>query len=294
MGNLEEKYVNLFTDYGFKKLFGEEPNKDLLLDFLNELLREEQGTITELSYLKNEQLGTSELNRKAIFDLYCTNERGEKFIVELQKTKQKFFKDRTLYYATFPIQEQAKKGSAWEFQLEKIYTIAILDFEFDEDKDYPDKFRYDVKLTELETNEVFSDKLNFIYLEMPKFNKSIEELTTRFDKWLYVIKNLHRLDSVPDTLREGVFEKLFETAEIAKFTREQMISYEDSLKHYRDLKNSLDTAHDEGFEKGIEKGIEKGKFEEKIEIAKKLLASDVPNAIITYLQENRNRTRHIF
>ena len=102
MTEFREKYINPFTDYGFKRLFGEESNKDLLLDFLNELLKEEQGQITELTYLKNENLSTTESTRKAIFDLYCTNERGEKFIVELQKTKQKFFKDRTVYYSTFP------------------------------------------------------------------------------------------------------------------------------------------------------------------------------------------------
>ena len=119
---------------------GEEPNKGLLLDFLNELLKEEQGRITELTYLKSENLGRTELNRKAVFDLYCTNEKGEKFIVEIQKTKQKFFKDRTVYYSTFPIQEQAKKGSEWNFKLEKVYTIAILDFVFDEDKTNPINF----------------------------------------------------------------------------------------------------------------------------------------------------------
>ena len=113
MLDFREKYINPFTNYGFKRLFGEEPNKYLLLDFLNELLKEEQGKTTELQYLKNENLATTELNRKAVFDLYCTNERGEKFIVELQKTKQKFFKDRTLYYSTFPIREQAIVGSDW-------------------------------------------------------------------------------------------------------------------------------------------------------------------------------------
>ncbi len=253
MTEFKEKYINPFTDYGFKRLFGEEPNKNLLLDFLNELLRKEQGTITELTYLKNENLGTTELNRKAIFDLYCTNEKGERFIVELQKTKQKFFKDRTIYYSTFPIQEQAKKGSLWNFQLEKVYTIAILDFEFDEDKKYPDKFRYDVKLKELEINKVFSDKLNFIYLEMPKFNKGVEELETRFDKWLYVIKNLHKLDRIPENLKESIFLQLFETAEISKFSQKEYQDYEDSLKYYRDLKNSLDSAKEEGKE---EKSIE--------------------------------------
>ena len=156
MTAFQEKYINPFTDYGFKRLFGEEPNKGLLLDFLNELLKEEQGKITELQYLKNENFSNTELNRKAVFDLYCTNEKGEKFIVEIQKTKQKFFKDRTLYYSTFPIQEQAEKGSAWNFKLQKVYAIAILDFVFDENKKQSDKFRYDVKLTEQETKIVFT------------------------------------------------------------------------------------------------------------------------------------------
>lgn len=257
MTEFREKYINPFTDYGFKRLFGEEPNKDLLLDFLNELLHEEQGKITELTFLKNENLSTTELNRKAIFDLYCTNEHGEKFIVELQKTKQKFFKDRTVYYSTFPIRDQALTGSDWDFELKKVYTIAILDFVFDEDKNEPDKFRYDVKLSDIKTKKVFYNKLTFIYLEMPKFNKSIDELESKFEKWLFILRNLHKLDRIPEKLKEDIFLKLFETAEIAKFSREEYQNYEDSLKYYRDLKNSLDTAREEGFEKGIEKGIEK-------------------------------------
>lgn len=245
MTEFTERYINPFTDFGFKRLFGEEPNKDLLLDFLNELLKEELGVIKNLTYLKNEHLGTTEIDRKAIFDLYCENEKGEKFIVELQKTKQNFFKDRTVYYSTFPIKEQAKRAD-WNYELKSVYTIAILDFVFDEDKNQPDKFRYDVKLKDNETNKVFYDKLTFIYLEMPKFKKTAEELETRFEKWLYVLKNLNRLDRVPDVLREKIFDKLFEIAEIAKFNQEQILSYEDSLKYYRDLKNSLDTAKAEG------------------------------------------------
>jgi len=258
MTEFVEKYINPFTDYGFKKLFGEDPNKDLLLDFLNELLKEEQGQIKDLTYLKTEQLGTSDIDRKAIFDLYCENEKGEKFIVELQKSKQNFFKDRTVYYSTFPIREQAKRAD-WDYELKAVYTIAILDFVFDADKNEPDKFRYDVKLTDIETKKVFYNKLTFIYLEMPKFNKTIDELESRFDKWLFVLRNLNRLDRVPEKLKEQIFEKLFETAEIAKFTPDQVRSYKDSLKYYRDLKNSLDTARDEG------------KIEGKIEVAKQAL-----------------------
>ncbi len=305
MTDFKEKYINPFTDYGFKRLFGEEPNKNLLLDFLNELLKEEQGRITELTYLKNENLASTELNRKAIFDLYCTNEKGEKFIVELQKTKQKFFKDRMIYYSTFPIQEQAKKGSFWDFKLEKIYTIAILDFEFEEDKAFPDKYRYDVKLKDLETNHIFSDKLNFIYLEMPKFKKGVDELETRFDKWLYVIKNLHKLDRIPEKLRETIFLQLFETAEIARFSQEEYQKYEDSLKYYRDLKNSLDTSKEEGRiqgriegriegrKEGREEGRKEGREAERLEIVRKGLKEGYPIEVIskiTGLSENEINT----
>uniref|UniRef100_UPI0039A45DF4 Rpn family recombination-promoting nuclease/putative transposase n=1 Tax=Ornithobacterium rhinotracheale TaxID=28251 RepID=UPI0039A45DF4 len=185
----------------------------------------------------------------------------------------------TLYYSTFPIREQAQKAD-WNYELKAVYTIAILDFVFDEDKENAEKFRYDIKLSDIETNKVFYDKLTFIYLEMPKFNKSVEELETRFDKWLYVLRNLNRLDRVPEKLKERIFEKLFEVAEIAKFTPSQVYSYEDSLKYYRDLKNSLDTAKEEGFEEGKEQGREEGREEEKLKIAKKLLENNVSKEVV--------------
>ena len=267
----KEKYINPFTDYGFKRLFGEELNKELLLDFLNELLAAEQGHIKELTFLKSDKLGSSEEDRKAIFDLYCENEKGEKFIVELQKTKQKFFKDRTVYYSTFPIREQAQRGSDWDFELKAVYTVAILDFIFDEDKKQDKKYLYNVKLSDIQTQKVFFDKLTFVYLEMPKFTKGITELKTRFDKWMYIIRNLNKLDRIPDELREGIFEKVFELAEIARFSPEEVRSYEDSLKIYRDLKNSIDTAHDEG------------KIEGKIEMITEMLKNAEPiEKIIRY------------
>lgn len=245
----KEKYVNPFTDFGFKRLFGEEPSKDLLKDFLNELLREEQGEIIDLQHLKTEQLSGTKQDRKAFFDLYCTNEKGERFIVELQKTKQNFFKDRTVYYSTFPIRDQAKRGD-WDFKLNAVYTIAILDFVFDEDKDNPNKYFYSVKLTDQETKEIFYDKLTFIYLAMPKFNKTIDELETQFDKWLYVLKNLTTLQTVPSKLHEEKFLKLFELAEIAQFNQAEQFNYESSLKEYWNLNSCYNTAHQEGIEEG--------------------------------------------
>jgi predicted transposase/invertase (TIGR01784 family) len=268
-----EKYINPFTDYGFKRLFGEEANKDLLIDFLCELLREEQGEIKAITFLKTEQLGSTEIDRKAIFDLYCENEKGEKFIVELQKTKQDFFKDRALYYSTFPIQEQAKKGSDWNFELKAIYTVGVLDFVFEEDKKDTDKYKYFVKLSDIETNKVFYNKLTFVYLEMPKFNKPLEEIETHFEKWLYVLRHLNELDKIPAKLTERIFKKLFDVAEIAKFNREQLIAYEDSMKYYRDLKNSLDTK------------LREGERKKAVDIAKMMLLDNEPiDKIVRYTQ----------
>ena len=272
MALFKEKYLNPFTDYGFKRLFGEEPNKDLLLDFLNELLKVHEGEIKEISYLPAENLPISQGDRKAIFDIYCTNEKGEKFIVELQKTKQKYFKDRILYYSTFPIQEQAIVGQDWDFKLKNVYTVAILDFVFDEDKNQPEKFRYDIKLSDIETKKVFYDKLTFVYLEMPKFNKTEDELKSKYDKWLFVLKNLNKLDRIPVELKENVFLKLFKTAEIAKLNKQELRKYQESLNAYRDIKNSVDTAREEG-------KIE-GKIESKIEIARNLIEKGIDVNII--------------
>lgn len=272
---LAEKYINPFTDYGFKRLFGEEAHKDLLLDFLNELLREEQGEIKSITFLKTEQLGSTEVDRKAIFDLYCENEKGEKFIVELQKTKQNFFKDRALYYSTFPIQEQAKRAN-WNYELKAIYTIAILDFVFEEDKHDADKYLYFIKLSDIETNKVFYNKLTFVYLEMPKFNKELAEINSHFEKWLYVLKHLNELEKIPAKLTEKVFKRLFEVAEIARFNHEQLMQYEDSLKYYRDLNNSFATAREDartqGLAEGLAEGLTQGKMEEKLTLAIKMKA----------------------
>jgi predicted transposase/invertase (TIGR01784 family) len=268
-----EKYINPFTDFGFKKLFGTEPNKDLLIDFLNEVILPEHHKVVDLSYKKNEHLGETEFDRKAIFDLYCLGSNNERFIVEMQKAKQNYFKDRSIFYCTFPIQEQAIKGD-WNYKLSEVFTVGILDFIFTEPKSPQETFlegdknkvklsaskdvRHVVTLKD-QNNEVFYDKLTFVYLEMPNFTKTEEELETTYDKWLYVLKNLPILDKQPPKLQEKIFQRLFETAEIAKFTSEEKEEYQESLKSYRDLKNVIDTSYDDGKKEGIIEGETKEK-----------------------------------
>ncbi|WP_080905296.1 Rpn family recombination-promoting nuclease/putative transposase [Parabacteroides sp. Marseille-P3160] len=270
----KERYVNPYTDFGFKKLFGTEMNKELLISFLNALLHGEQ-TVVDVTYLNNEHLGAYGGERRAIFDVYCENDRGEKFIVEMQNVYQQFFKDRSVFYATFPIREQAKRGD-WDFRLAAVYTIGILNFVFEEDRYSPEYFYHRVMLMDVERKEVFYDKLTFIYLEIPKFNKTEDLLETMFDKWMFVLRNLTRLMERPAALQERVFEHMFRAAEIARFTPQELSEYEESVKAYRDIKNAVDTAHKEGFHEGHEEGFHEGREEEKKEIARKLKAMGLP------------------
>ncbi len=265
---MKAKYLNPFTDFGFKKIFGEEASKPLLLDFLNALLPS-ADKIVDLNFKNSEQLGQTDLDRKAIYDIYCENENGEKFIVELQKAKQNYFKERTVYYSTFPIREQAEKGE-WNYNLKAVYCIGILDFTFDDYETEPEKNEvvHTIKLKN-QHGKTFYDKLTFIYLEMPNFKQAESQLKTRLDKWLYFIKNLEDFQSIPSIFTDEIFNKAFEKAELAKFGQTDLANYENSLEIYRDLKGVIDTAFDEG-------KIE-GKLEGKVEMARAMKLDNEPS-----------------
>ena len=271
MRKIEERYISLLIDSGFKRIFGTDPNKELLINFLNSLFDGEE-VIKDVKYLNSENVGDVYTERKAIFDVYCENEKGEKFIVEMQNAYQTYFKDRSLFYSTFPIREQAPKGSDWNFCLKKVYVVALLNYKMsDEAFDSSDTI-HTIALMDTKTNKVFNTKLMFKYVEVGRFDKTDEELTSLSDKWMYVLKNLSRLDNRPAALREKIFSKLFAAASVARFTPTELREYEDSLKAYRDIKNSLDTAKEEGREEGRE--------QRNIEIAKKMLAAGMDIDII--------------
>ena len=250
----------MLTDFGFKRIFGTDPNKELLINFLNSLFDGEE-VIKDVKYLNSENVGDVYTERKAIFDVYCENEQGEKFIVEMQNAYQTYFKDRSLFYSTFPIREQAPKGSDWNFCLKKVYVVALLNYKMsDEAFDSTDTI-HTIALMDTKTNKVFNAKLMFKYVEVGRFDKTDEELTSLSDKWMYVLKNLSRLDNRPSSLREKIFTKLFDAAAIARFSPNELREYEDSLKAYRDIKNSLDTAKEEGLAEGREEGLAEGREE---------------------------------
>lgn len=265
-----ERYIDPFTDFGFKRMFGSERCKAYLVNFLNSLL-EEEDRIVDITYRNTEQLGLLPGDRNAIYDLYCTTDTGGHIIVEMQNSRQKYFIDRAVYYSTFPIQKAAEPGSEWNYQLPKVYMVAFLNFVMGDYADDP-RYKHDVKLVDVSTRRVFYQKLNYIFLEMPKFVKSEEELEDRKDDWLYVIKNLARLTEVPKRMGDKLFRSFFRLAEVSKLSPEEYEAYEMSLKRQRDSHNILATAREEAHEEGRAEGKE----EERYRMARAMKADGVP------------------
>ena len=271
------RYINPYTDYGFKYLFGTEPNKELTLDFVNALLQGRE-VIKSLTLIPSEQLGDTEDDHRAVFDVYCENEKGDKIIIEIQKAEQQWFKDRSVYYSSFPIRSQGEKGK-WLFGLKAVYTIGILNFVFDEDKDDENYYHHVVQLMDVNKKEVFYDKLTYIYLEMPKFRKTEEELSDMTDKWLYALKNLSRLLERPKALQERIFSKFFEVAEVAALSKEEYAKYWESEKVFYDNQGAFMTADYKGYTRGVmegrAQGEAKGRAEERLANARSLMANGI-------------------
>ena len=207
--------------------------------------------------MPSEQLGDTKDDRRAVFDVYAETELGEKIIIEMQKADQQYFKDRSIYYSSFPIRQQGVKGR-WRFGLKAVYTIGILDFVFDEDKDDEEYYHHVVKLMDVEKKEVFYDNLTYIYLEMPKFKKAETELETLSDKWLYALKNLPRLLERPAALQERIFMKFFDVAQVAALPKDEYAKYIESEKVYYDLDGAFRSASNHGFQRGMNRGLREG------------------------------------
>ncbi|MCC5932103.1 MAG: PD-(D/E)XK nuclease family transposase [Cyclobacteriaceae bacterium] len=241
---MRSRYINPFTDFGFKKIFGSTNAKEILIDFLNQVLGGEEE-IQDLTYHNLEKLGNSKSDRSSIFDIYCTNNKGERFIIELQNASQRWLKDRSIFYATYAIQEQSVKGKSWDYELKATYTIVIMNFPL---MDGDPRYHKVVKLMDTHTHKVFFDKLCFVYLEIPNFALELDELNNDFDRWIYVLKHMHRLQDLPDALKSKIFKKVFEIAEIANLTREEMKTYNKSQKASWDNYALLESAKMEGRE----------------------------------------------
>ncbi len=268
-------FINPFTDFGFKKLFGQESALPRLKSFIEDAL-ELARPIRDLHFLSPEQLGSTDDERKAVYDIYCTADDGSHFIVELQRAKQRFFKDRTVFYASFPIRAQAKKGD-WNYQLEPVYCLGILDFSFS-DTD-PMRWHHIVQLKDQE-GDVFYNKLTFAFLELGKFEKAIEDCTSHLEKWCYMLRNMDGLEQIPAALRnDELVRGAFDEAKLLGMSKTEQSSYEQSLKIYRDLTNVVDTAYEDGVA-AMQKKLNEAQSREKEERCQKEEAQRQTEALL--------------
>lgn len=243
------RYIDITTDYGFKRIFSAEPNKDLLIAFLNELFRGRK-TIHDLVYNRNEHVGETADSGAVIFDLTCTAANDEQFIIEVQRSPQANLKRRMLYYGSKLIADQAPKGkrTEWNYGISEVYVIVLMDGFSMPDNDGSKEYLRDICLCNRDSGAVFYEDLGFIYVELINFVKQETALKSDLDKWLYVLKNLSSMDKLPVYLRKPVFEKLFSIAEYSKLNREERKMYDVSLKRKWDNKAVMDYAMEKGAE----------------------------------------------
>lgn len=248
------KFINPFTDVGFKRIFGQEINKDLLIDFLNALLDGERQ-VKDIKFLDKELLPAYEKDRGLIYDVYCTDEKGEQFIVEMQNKEHVNFRERTLYYLSQAISRQGEQGADWKFSLKAVYGVFFLNFSL---TDLPRKLRTDIVLADRDTHELFTDKMRYIFIELPSFTKEEDECENDFERWIYVLKNMEKLQRLPFKARKAVFEKLEQIVDIAAMSKEDRMKYDESIKVYRDQLAMMEYERQQGKAEGLAQGLAQG------------------------------------
>ncbi|WP_256005651.1 Rpn family recombination-promoting nuclease/putative transposase [Pedobacter deserti] len=286
---ITSRFLDPLTDFGFKRLFGSEPDKDIMIDFLN-VLFEGEKVIADISYSPTEINGASSKEKKVLFDLTCTGADGEKFIIEMQRTDQEFFSDRCVFYMSRLISSQlAKDSSNWSSALSEVYLIGIMEFSFKEsDGDY----LHNIKLANLKTGKVFHNGMGYKFLELPNFDKSEAELQTDLDKWFYVLKNLSSLDKIPAILDKRVFQKIFKIAEVSKMTKEEQELYDSDLKAKSDWNAGIEWAKKQAAQEAFDEASKEAEqrilqiaHDLKMQIARKLKQKGASDAEISELTE---------
>ena len=261
------RYINPFTDVGFKRIFGQELSKPLLIDFLNNLLKGEK-TIVDLRFLDKEQPALFKEDRSLIYDVFCELENGEQIIVEMQNCNQAYFKNRSIYYVSEAIARQGERGVDWQFNIKAVYLIAFLNYRL---PDIGDEFRTDAMLMDKKSKAEFSDKIRLVYLQLPLFQKEAEACENDFDRWIYVLKNMETFNRLPWMAKDSVFHRLSEIADVSAMTKEERQKYDYAIRKYRDNLCVYEGA------------LQRGRAEERTKMALKMKADGMPlDLIIKY------------
>lgn len=268
-----EELVGVFidpkTDFGFKRVFG---NEEMMISFLNEVISGEKKDIciTAITYLSTEQFGIVPEERRVIFDTYCKTDRGEEVVVEMQNAHPLNFANRLIFYSTYPVRNQAperkrrgkngEKTQPWYYDLKAIYIVAIINFSLSKDDAAKDVVIDWIRLMSLKTKQTFSDKLNFVIVDLTRFNRKKEELKTRQDFWLYTLKHAETLQERPEEINDEIFINLYDNIlRTNKLNSEEMKAYNNSVLELKNLGLFVNYAKMEGMEIGEKRGMEIGK-----------------------------------
>lgn len=241
--NAKSRYLNLFSDRAFRRVFGTERDKAITLSFLNTVLNDKEQ-IVDFTFVSTAYIADNPADRGVVLDLQCQTSDGRRIVVELQKRPQAYFRERSLYYATWPIQSQGKRGR-WDYEICAVYVISILDFMVDPNS-IDQRIVTRKMILDVDTNTPWTDKLVFISIEMPRFTKVLSECDSLLDKWFFVLRNLHRLMGKPPEFQEEIFAHLFEITDKTRFVVAVREKFERSEKEYEQMQNALDFAKAEG------------------------------------------------
>ena len=255
----EFKYADLLDDEVFKIVFGRESSKDVMIEFLNQVIPDR--TIVDLDFIDKEMHPVERDSKGSVYDMFCKTDDGSRVIVEVQRRKQPFYVERALYYSTFQIQRQVEAG-AQEYDFLPVYVVNILDFKIGKNEEEDVKSVY--RLYEEQTHALLTDRVTFIFLELSKFKKTLEELDGSILEGMYFcFKNMTILKERPQVLRHNVFKKIFEVTELLEMDKETRDKVLHKMTTERDLRNQIAYATKIAIEEGLEKGLEEGRKEER-------------------------------
>lgn len=260
------KYINPLTDFGFKKVFGDE---DVMRDFLNDII-EPKSPIVKLTFLDKEIAPETKYERGVIYDMRCLLQSGEEVIIEMQNRGQDYFRDRICYYMSRAISSQGERGNEdWKFEIHPVLGVFFMNFHLKENENEPDgesDIRH-IALMDVNNKKLFSEKLQFWLLELPRYRKMTEtECSTNKEYWLYTLTHMETMNAaLPFKTQKPIFQKLENIADMAKLTKEERDYYHVSLDSFRTNLAVMDHERNEGRAEGRAEGLAEGRAEGRVE-----------------------------
>ena len=270
------RYVDLLTNSGFKAVFGDRANKDVVMSVINALLPSHRQ-VTDIEYAPTEYQGRLIKNKEFRYDFMCKGADGVAFIVEVQCYPEAYWFQRCVSYASRAYDRQNRKGE--EYDVPPVYLIGLMGVEMKHSSMETWKNRYVAEYVFMEklSHELQDDTIIIIFAELARFNKQLEECDNDLERMLYVLKNVGKLNKKPEALRHEIFTRIFSACEIARFSEEKRIEYDqdmyDERRHMGEINTARRLGRDEGLAEGRAEGVAEGREEAKMEVAKKMLAA---------------------